>query len=36
MFEDVYKEKTPNLVEQEEKLLEHVKLYPERYEGGGH
>ena len=36
MFEDVYKEKTPNLVEQEEKLLTHVAKYPERYHGSGH
>lgn len=34
MFEDVYYEKTKNLLEQEEKLLAHVHKYPEFYSGG--
>lgn len=36
MFDDVYKEKTPELERQEAKLLEHVAKYPERYSGPGH
>ncbi|GMH81490.1 hypothetical protein TrST_g5572 [Triparma strigata] len=36
MFDDVYKEKTPELERQEAKLLEHVAKYPERYTGPGH
>ena len=36
LFDDVYKEKTPELIRQEKALLEHVAKYPERYHGGGH
>ena len=36
MFDDVYKEKTPELERQEAKLLEHLAKYPERYTGPGH
>lgn len=31
MFDDVYHEKTENLVQQEKELLEHIAKYPEQY-----
>ncbi|GMI43209.1 hypothetical protein TrCOL_g2608 [Triparma columacea] len=36
LFDDIYKEKTPELIRQEEALLEHIAKYPEKYQGGGH
>lgn len=31
MFEDVYSEKTPNLIRQEKELMDHIAKYPEHY-----
>jgi len=34
LFEDVYKEKTPNLLRQQQELKAHMDLYPEYYKAG--
>jgi 2-oxoisovalerate dehydrogenase E1 component alpha subunit len=36
LFEDVYKELTPNLRKQQKGLEAHMALYPEYYKSGGH
>jgi 2-oxoisovalerate dehydrogenase E1 component alpha subunit len=36
LFEDVYKELTPNLKKQQKDLEAHMALYPEYYKSGGH
>lgn len=39
LFTDIYHDKPPNVLEQEQQLHDHVTKYPDRYrmvEGGGH
>ena len=36
MFEDIYAEKTPNLLKQEQELLEHISKYPDQYSNKSH
>ena len=36
LFEDVYKEMTPNLLKQQKELKDHMALYPEYYNAAGH